>query len=62
MKTRTAPGLRPTHRSYQPQPIEVITITPQQHFKQTEHYQNPKIRWFNGHFITAKQLEKEVME
>jgi hypothetical protein len=32
-----------------------------QHFKLTSRYDHPKIRWFNGHFITARELS-EVME
>jgi hypothetical protein len=28
------------------------------HFEHTKNYTDPKLRYFNGHFITAKQLKE----
>jgi len=33
-----------------------------ENFNLTKHYQNPRIRYFHGHFITALQFRDEVIQ
>ena len=38
--------------------VKTTMMTEKEHFQATKHYENPKIRYMNGHFITAQQLKE----